>query len=115
MEASNFGKQSVQLLEVAPDGRCLMNRNTLLNLEIVVNKRNGSKSSSLVDLFRPSTAIGKRLLRSTLISPLTDLATIESRHDAVELLLSNEKIFFSLKYLLYVNSIILINYSSLTQ
>ena len=100
VEASNFGKHAVEIEEVAPDGRLLMNRASCLNLEIVVNKRNGSKSSSLVDLFRPSTSIGKRLLRSTLISPLTDLATIEQRHDAVEMLLSNEKIFFSLKYLL---------------
>ena len=80
MEASNFGKESVQIEEVAPDGRLLMNRSTCINLEIVSNKRNGSKSFSLVDLFRPSTSIGKRLLRSTLMSPLTDLTTIEQRH-----------------------------------
>ena len=80
MEASNFGNESVEIEEVAPDGRLLMNRSTCINLEIVSNKRNGSKSFSLVDIFRPSTSIGKRLLRSTLMSPLTDLATIEQRH-----------------------------------
>jgi DNA mismatch repair protein MSH4 len=44
-----------------------------------------------------STAMGSRLLRTTILQPSTNVTTINSRLDAVQELLKNESQFFSLK------------------
>ena len=100
VEGANFATGTVQVEEVPPHGRLLMSMSTVSCLELVANSREGTKKNSLLSLFSPATTVGKRLLRSTLISPSTDKATIEQRLDSVTLLLSQEHTFFSLQALI---------------
>jgi DNA mismatch repair protein MutS len=60
---------------------------TRRNLELVESLRGGETAGTLLDVLdRTSTPMGARLLRQWLLTPLTDRATIEARHDQVEAL-----------------------------
>ncbi|WP_318661448.1 DNA mismatch repair protein MutS [Treponema sp.] len=60
------------------------------NLEIIYNLRDGSTQYSLLDCVNyTQTAMGNRLIRSWLLSPLCDINRISERHNHVELLYKN--------------------------
>jgi DNA mismatch repair protein MutS len=67
------------------DDRLVLDRTTLRCLELVANTRDGGREGTLLDVLdRTRTAMGARLLRTWLVAPLTDLAAIRARQDAVE-------------------------------
>ncbi len=71
------------------------------SLELTETRRTGEEKGSLVHILdRTSTAMGGRLLRNWLLSPLTDRERIERRLDAVETLLSTYDLRTDLKSLL---------------
>ena len=66
----------------------MLDATTLRNLEITRNMREGSKRGSLLGVLDyTATAMGGRLLRQWLETPLVNLLEIRRRHDAVEELL----------------------------
>lgn len=63
---------------------------TIRVLELLANARTGSARDSLFGVVnRTQTAVGTRLLRAQLVSPVNDLFTLNTRFDAVEDLLAH--------------------------
>ncbi|KUK31817.1 MAG: DNA mismatch repair protein MutS [Thermoanaerobacterales bacterium 50_218] len=78
------------LLIYTPDSGMYLDAMTRKNLELFATLREGRKEGSLFwALDRTSTAMGARMLRSWLESPLTDLSLIEERLAATEELVNN--------------------------
>ena len=68
----------------------ILDATALRNLEVVRNLRDGSKKNTLFDVLdRTKTALGTRLLKRWLESPLVDVTAINRRLDAVEELYKN--------------------------
>ena len=68
----------------------ILDSNTLKNLEVIKNLRDGSKKNTLFDILDlTKTPLGTRLLRKRLENPLTDSAAIMRRLDSVEELFNN--------------------------
>ncbi|MBO4779022.1 MAG: DNA mismatch repair protein MutS, partial [Selenomonadaceae bacterium] len=68
----------------------ILDATALRNLEVVKNLRDGSKKDTLFDVLDfTKTALGNRLLRRWLESPLVDVTAINRRLDAVEELFKN--------------------------
>ncbi len=64
---------------------------TVRNLELVKPLREGQKRGTLVSIFdQTATSMGRRLLRRSILSPVTDREVIEARLDAVEALTKQE-------------------------
>ena len=71
------------------------------NLEIIYNLRDGSTQYSLLDCVNyTQTAMGNRLIRSWLLSPLCDIKRIADRQNHVELLVKNQALLKELRELL---------------
>ncbi|MBQ8014466.1 MAG: DNA mismatch repair protein MutS [Treponema sp.] len=71
----------------------IMDESSRRNLEIVENLRDGSCQFSLLEcLSHTQTAMGKRLLRSWLLYPLTNCEEIHSRQNHVELFVKNRNL-----------------------
>ena len=76
----------------------MLDATTLRNLEITRNMREGGKRGSLLGVIDFTvTAMGSRLLRHWLESPLVNLLEIRRRHDAVEELVDTPTIRQSLR------------------
>lgn len=64
---------------------------TVRNLELVKPLREGQERGSLLSVFdQTATSMGRRLLRRSILSPITDREMIEARLDAVEALTKQE-------------------------
>ncbi|MBQ8679000.1 MAG: DNA mismatch repair protein MutS [Treponema sp.] len=71
----------------------IMDDSSRRNLEIVENLRDGSSQFSLLEcLSHTETAMGKRLLRSWLLYPLTNVEEIRRRQNHVELFVKNRNL-----------------------
>jgi DNA mismatch repair protein MutS len=67
-----------------PAGHLVLDATTVRNLELVRNLRDGKIKGTLLDVIDFTvTAAGGRLLRSWLLRPLRDVASITARQDAV--------------------------------
>jgi len=76
----------------------MLDATTLRNLEITRNMREGGKRGSLLGVIDFTvTAMGGRLLRQWLESPLVNLLEIRRRHDAVEELVNTPSVRQSLR------------------
>jgi DNA mismatch repair protein MutS len=74
------------------DGVLYLDAMTRRNLELVEPLRPENRDATLVGVLdRTLTPMGARLLRQWLLAPLTDRAAIERRHDAVALLVADER------------------------
>ena len=73
--------REVNLMEV--DGHLLLDQTTLRNLELTTTLAGEYEGSLLSTLNRCRTAMGRRLLKSWLLQPLTDRSAIQARHAAV--------------------------------
>jgi len=91
------------------EGRLVMDTNTIRNLEVLKNRKDGRAEGSLLGILKGkragpnaafntseqkrhrnfSTPMGLRMLRANLISPSADRATIEGRLDALEEVLAH--------------------------
>lgn len=93
MEQTTFVKGTLRLKYASVIGAMLLDPSTVRNLEILVNARTGDPKASLWGILSPNvkTSAGSRLLRSSLIQPSNDLATIETRQDCMSELLHREE------------------------
>ncbi|MBN2152256.1 MAG: DNA mismatch repair protein MutS [Candidatus Lokiarchaeota archaeon] len=81
-----------------PANHMQIDHNTVRNLEIVKNSADGSSRGTLFDLFsRTCTAMGMRLMKRLLLSPLMDKLAINARLDFVELLVKDAMLSEELK------------------
>ncbi|MEX2727647.1 MAG: DNA mismatch repair protein MutS [Candidatus Sigynarchaeum springense] len=81
-----------------PSSHMQIDQNSVRNLEIVKNNIDGSTRGTLFDLFsKTCTAMGMRLVKRTLLSPLMDKGAINARLDFVELLVKDAMVRENLK------------------
>jgi DNA mismatch repair protein MutS len=72
-------------------GRLFLDAMTRRNLELVESLRpDGAEATLLAVVDHTVTPMGARLLRQWLLAPLTDVAAIAARHDAVGMLVADE-------------------------
>ncbi|MFA6173343.1 MAG: DNA mismatch repair protein MutS [Kiritimatiellales bacterium] len=86
-----------------PDDYLLLDETTVMNLELVAPlnpARQGPKSTLLSVLDTTRTAMGARMLRDWIIRPLSDLASINARLDAVEAFTANRTLLAEVRELL---------------
>jgi DNA mismatch repair protein MSH4 len=77
----------LQVLFLCPEQHMQLDLSSIKNLEVVTPLA-GRRGNSLFKMLNSTkTAAGARLLRGSLLQPLTDIATIEGRLDCVEELL----------------------------
>eukprot|EP00904_Undaria_pinnatifida_P001084 jgi/Undpi1/10977/HiC_scaffold_30.g13278.m1 len=78
------------------DGSMSIDRSTAKELELITDARSGGQKKSLFGVINHTrTAVGARLLRSTILGASTDIATIEERLDLVTFFLTMEGVFTS--------------------
>lgn len=95
IQQSSFANGSLRITYRALEGFLHMDYETIRNLELVRNVRSGDAKQSLFGVLNyTKTASGTRLLRTSLLQPLCDRATIEMRLAAVDELLRHERIYF---------------------
>ena len=83
-------KHIAKLTRLDMSNHLVLDATALRNLEVVRNLRDGSKKDTLFDVLDcTKTALGNRLLRRWLESPLVDITAINRRLDAVEELFKN--------------------------
>ncbi|KAG1665887.1 hypothetical protein FOA52_005376 [Chlamydomonas sp. UWO 241] len=90
------------------DKHMLLDAGSVASLELVrpscgpvrAGNGNGPPRSLLELLHRTRTGCGSRLLRSSLLQPLTDIPTLEARYDCLETLLESEQAAVDIAYCL---------------
>ncbi|KAJ8102776.1 muts domain V-domain-containing protein [Lipomyces tetrasporus] len=91
-----FAAHSLRIRYEGSEGSMLIDYSTIRNLELIQNIANPKVPHSLLGILNNThTPMGLRLLRSNILQPLTDAATLEARLDALEELTQNEELFFS--------------------
>ncbi len=83
-----------------PSDYMVLDEATIANLDLVASRspsRADSPNTLLRALDTTRTSMGGRLLRDWLVRPLTDLARIHARHDAVEALCADRNLLASLR------------------
>lgn len=76
----------------------IIDESTRRNLEIIYNLRDGTVNYSLLDCVNFTlTAMGNRLIRNWLLSPLCDVKRINTRQNHVELLYKNSDLLKSVR------------------
>ena len=81
--------------------RLSIDRNTAMNLELISEIRSGNQKDSLYGAINMTkTVVGARLLKSNILRPLTDISTLESRFDVIELFLRNPPIYTKVSQML---------------
>ena len=71
---------------------------TIVSLELIQNLRNAKSRDCLFGLLNETqTPMGARLLRNSILQPLTDATTLQLRYDALEELTTKEEMFFSIR------------------
>lgn len=94
----SFLRSSVRMEYMDPAGAMGLDRSTVASLELLQNAR--GRRSNTATIFKvldnTLTPQGRRLLRASLLQPSTDPKVIGDRHDAVEEIISNERLFHEL-------------------
>ena len=116
VQSITFSARSILIKWETSRDRMAIDAASIQNLELVADRRSGQQKVSLFGVVNYTKTkvtsgptdvcifiltftlaqVGERLLRATLMSPSCDLATIVSRYDTVETLLSSEKAFFDI-------------------
>ncbi|BGO91790.1 MutS protein msh4 [Rhodotorula toruloides] len=88
----SFAPKTLKIGYSALEGTCLIDADSVKNLELVSNMLNkNSKQHLLGMLDKCCTAMGTRHLRSNILSPLTEPSVIDARLDTVEELVKSEE------------------------
>ncbi|RVD81059.1 uncharacterized protein DFL_008937 [Arthrobotrys flagrans] len=93
-----FVGHSLRVRYQSSEGAMVIDFSTVKNLELIQNLRNPKSGDCLFGLLNNTvTPMGGRLLRSSILQPLTDTSILEGRLDAVEELATSEEMFFGIK------------------
>lgn len=89
-------KGSIQVYSSTGSNLLIIDRTTLAQLEVLINLKNGKGKQSLVGAIdHTKTQVGSRLLRTNLMFPPSQIATIEARLELVESFCNNEEFFYT--------------------
>ncbi|RPA93986.1 hypothetical protein L873DRAFT_1837804 [Choiromyces venosus 120613-1] len=90
-----FALHSLRVKYQGSEGSMLIDFSTVHSLELIQNLQNPKSTDCLFGLLNNTlTAMGARLLRASILQPLTDLSTLNARLDAVEEFTQHEEMFF---------------------
>ncbi|KAK6362814.1 MutS protein msh4 [Orbilia blumenaviensis] len=93
-----FVGHSLRIKYQSSEGTMVIDFSTVQNLELIQNLRNPKSGDCLFGLLNNTvTPMGGRLLRSSILQPLTDTSILKDRLDAVEELATSEEMFFGTK------------------
>ncbi|KAK6516359.1 MutS protein msh4 [Arthrobotrys conoides] len=93
-----FVGHSLRVRYQSSEGAMVIDFSTVQNLELIQNLRNPKSGDCLFGLLNNTvTPMGGRLLRSSILQPLTDTSILKDRLDAVEELATSEEMFFGTK------------------
>ncbi|KAF3140246.1 MutS protein msh4 [Orbilia oligospora] len=93
-----FVGHSLRVRYQSSEGAMVIDFSTVQNLELIQNLRNPKSGDCLFGLLNNTvTPMGGRLLRSSILQPLTDTSILDDRLDAVEELATSEEMFFGTK------------------
>lgn len=82
-----------RLTEITTDRTMVLDATAIRNLELVRNMKDGTKKGTLLDILDyTATAMGARLMRQWIESPLYDAARITSRQQAVGTLVGDSRL-----------------------
>ncbi|CAB9512727.1 protein MutS [Seminavis robusta] len=91
-----FLKKSVRLEVNSGGEKMIIDRCSLMQLELLANAKSGkTKNSILASIDCTKTSVGERLLRSSLMAPSTRTDTIASRLDLVDAFLADKNFFYT--------------------
>ncbi|PLW11173.1 hypothetical protein PCANC_10804 [Puccinia coronata f. sp. avenae] len=95
---SRWERHTFNVKWLSVEGCMLIDRNTIMDLELINNAISSKSKKSLFGLLNHTyTPMANRLLRSNLLAPSTDIDLIERRLDAVQELIELEDSFFNLR------------------
>ncbi|SCV71962.1 BQ2448_4656 [Microbotryum intermedium] len=93
-----FLPRSLRITYAPVEGTCLIDVETAANLELVANVINKHSQQHLLGMMSSCvTPMGHRLIRTNLLSPLTDTSVIDTRLDAVEEFVNKEERLTSIR------------------
>ncbi|KAL9651788.1 hypothetical protein ABK040_014433 [Willaertia magna] len=93
----SIAPHSLKINYIACNGFLLIDSVSITNLELVRSLKYGNTNGTLLSLLDYSkTPMGKRMIRSNILQPLTDNSTLNARLDCVDELLARETSFFDL-------------------
>ena len=82
----------------ASEGAMMIDLSTIKALELIQNSQNSKSKDCLFGLLNQTlTPMGSRLLRGSILQPLTERATLTARYDALQELVTNEEIFQAIR------------------
>lgn len=86
-----FPASSLRIRYVALEGTMFIDQDTIVNLELIQNVLDPRSKQSLLGLLNScTTKMATRLLRTSIVNPSVDIATIENRLDSVNELVQKE-------------------------
>ncbi|KAL4613129.1 hypothetical protein GN956_G23384 [Arapaima gigas] len=98
VQNSIYAPQSLKVSFKGSEQTAMIDSTSARNLELVVNNRDHRSEHTLLGVLNYTrTPGGARRLRSNILEPLLDINTINTRFDAVQELLQDEKLFFGMK------------------
>ena len=93
---TSFAFLSLRISFQPPEGSMMIDLSTIRTLELIQNLQEAKSRDCLFGLLNETlTPMGARLLRSSILQPLTDADVLRRRYDALEELNSKEDMFFA--------------------
>ncbi|KAK5107362.1 hypothetical protein LTR62_001342 [Meristemomyces frigidus] len=96
--SKSFPYRSLRIKYEPSEGSMMIDLATIRSLELVQNLHTAKSRDCLFGLLNETlTPMGSRLLRSSILQPLTDPETLSARWDALEEISTKEEMFFGLR------------------
>lgn len=96
--AKTFPVRSLRIKYEPSEGSMMIDLSTIQSLELVRNLQNPKSKDCLFGLLNETlTPMGRRLLRSNVLQPLTSPDTLNVRYEALEELSTREEMFFAVR------------------
>ncbi|KAK2746860.1 MutS protein msh4 [Myotisia sp. PD_48] len=93
-----FSAHSLRIRYEPSEETMMIDLATIVSLELIQNLQNTRSKDCLFGILNETfTPMGARFLRSNILQPLTDETKLAGRYEAVEDLLTNERMFFSVR------------------
>lgn len=94
----SFPFHSLRITYQPADGAMMTDLSTIHALELIQNLQNARSKDCLFGLLNQTqTAMGARVLKSSVLQPSTSAAYLTKRYDALEELTTREDVFFAVR------------------
>ncbi|KAI7199787.1 hypothetical protein D0869_10288 [Hortaea werneckii] len=96
--SKTFPQRSLRIKYEPSEGSMMIDLSTIRSLELVQNLHSAKSKDCLFGLLNHTlTPMGSRLLRSSIMQPLTNSETLNIRYEALEELSTKEEMFFAVR------------------